>query len=79
VIASAASGFLGVIFVLIGLFVAIGLYFIPAIIAYRRNHHQRNAISVLNLVAGWTFVGWVAALVWAMTAVDPTLQQGEQP
>ena len=48
-------------------------YFLPAIIASARNHHQRLAIFVLNLFLGWTFLGWLLALIWACTAVkkDP--------
>jgi len=30
------------------------------------NNKKRLAISLLNLFLGWTFVGWVAALVWAV-------------
>jgi hypothetical protein len=45
---------------------ALGLaYFLPAIIA----HNKRNAgaILILNLLTGWTVVGWVIALVWALS------------
>ena len=52
--------------VLLGLGV---LYFIPAFVADRRRAHNRLAILVLNLVAGWTAIGWIVALVWACTAV----------
>ena len=45
------------------------LYFLPTIAAVGRKHHQRTAIFVLNLFLGWTFIGWVAALVMAATAV----------
>lgn len=41
------------------------LYFIPWLVAARNGHRQVQAIGILNLVAGWTFIGWVAALVWA--------------
>jgi hypothetical protein len=41
-------------------------YFLPAIIAHRRAHRNFVAIIVLNIVAGWTFVGWVVALVWSL-------------
>lgn len=41
------------------------LYFLPSIVG--RNHKQIAAIFVLNLFLGWTFVGWVVALVWALT------------
>ena len=37
-------------------------------IAGARRHHQTGAILVLNLLLGWTLLGWIAALVWAFTA-----------
>jgi hypothetical protein len=43
------------------------LYFLPAIIANKRGHNSGMAILVLNLFLGWTFLGWVLALVWAFT------------
>lgn len=45
------------------------LYLFPAIIATAREHHQTAAIWVLNIFTGWTFVGWIASLVWAATQV----------
>lgn len=45
--------------------VALALYFIPALVAGYGEHPQRTAIFVLNLLLGWTLVGWVLALVWA--------------
>jgi hypothetical protein len=47
--------------------VVIGIYFIPAIVAWRRRHHNEMAIGILNLFLGWTLIGWVIALVWACT------------
>jgi hypothetical protein len=44
-------------------------YFIPALVAGYRGHHQTLAIVVLNLLLGWTVLGWIGALVWACTAV----------
>lgn len=32
-----------------------------------RRHHNRQAILVLNLLLGWTILGWVGALTWAIT------------
>jgi hypothetical protein len=46
-------------------------YFVPAIVAGTREHHQTFAIVILNIVGGWTLVGWVVALVWACTEVKP--------
>lgn len=43
------------------------IYFIPAMVSTWRKHSKDSAISMLNLFAGWTFIGWVVALVWACT------------
>jgi len=45
--------------------VGIALYLLPALIAVLRRHRQPLAIFLLNLVLGWTVLGWIAALVWA--------------
>ena len=44
------------------------LYFLPTIIGLRQQNAQ--AICVLNLFLGWMVIGWIVALVWALT-VDP--------
>lgn len=46
--------------------ITILLYFLPTIVAFRKKNLA--AIFVLNLLLGWTFLGWVVALIWAMTA-----------
>jgi cytochrome c biogenesis protein CcdA len=46
------------------------LYFLPSIIAGSRRHHNLAAIVLLNAFLGWTFIGWVAALVWSATQVN---------
>lgn len=46
-------------------------YLLPAIIAKCRNHYNSGAIFVLNLLGGWTLVGWVIAMVWAMLRSPP--------
>jgi hypothetical protein len=44
------------------------IYTLPSLVAFHRKHHNSTAIVVTNLLLGWTFIGWVAALVWASTA-----------
>lgn len=43
------------------------LYFLPTFAAQHRAHPQATGIFVLNLVLGWTFLGWAIALVWAFS------------
>lgn len=50
-----------------GIFICIVIYFVPSVVARARMHENVTAIAALNLFLGWTFVGWVAALVWANT------------
>ncbi len=41
-------------------------YFLPTLIAWVRTHWGTNSIAVVNLFLGWTFVGWVVCLAWAV-------------
>lgn len=41
-------------------------YFIPTVVAANRSHSRQGAVLALNALAGWTVVGWVAALIWAL-------------
>jgi|GEM_PF-6906862 len=41
------------------------LYFFPTVIAAVRKHRELLAIFILNALLGWSYVGWVLALVWA--------------
>ena len=43
------------------------LYFLPTLVALGRGHRNAGAIIAVNLLIGWMFIGWVIALVWAMT------------
>lgn len=54
---------------------AIALYLFPTYIAMQRHHHQSLAIFFLNLLLGWSLIGWVAALIWSMTAVKKELNK----
>jgi hypothetical protein len=43
------------------------MYFVPAVVAVLRKHNNSGAICILNLLLGWTFIGWVVAIVWSFT------------
>jgi len=51
---------------LVAILVGIPIYFIPFFVARNRGHKDVTAIGILNLFLGWTFLGWVIALVWAV-------------
>jgi len=45
------------------------LYFLPWIIALIRGHHNAGAIFLLNVLLGWTFIGWIVAFIWSFTSI----------
>lgn len=51
---------------IITLVVILPTYGIPSIVAFVTSHRHRWAIFALNVFTGWTFIGWVAALVWSL-------------
>jgi hypothetical protein len=50
---------------------AIIIYFLPSIAGRKKQNH--TAIFALNFFLGWTIVGWIVPLVWALT-VDPAVK-----
>jgi len=48
------------------------MYFIPTIIAVVRRRTNTVSIAALNIFLGWSVVGWVVALVWALATDKPT-------
>lgn len=42
-------------------------YFAPAIAAGRRNHPAQWGIFIVNLLFGWTVIGYIVALVWTFS------------
>jgi hypothetical protein len=60
-------GILLILMIIVGFFVGLAFYFLPSIIGFAKSKKNSWAIFVLNLLLGWTFIGWVIALVWALT------------
>ncbi len=62
-------------FILIG--GAIALYFLPTFLGW----HKANGFSILllNFFLGWTFIGWVVALVWATSAETKMIPNPPRP
>jgi Superinfection immunity protein len=52
-----------IILMLVVVVAALGAHFMPTIVAWERYHNNRGAIFVLNVLLGWTLIGWVVALV----------------
>lgn len=55
------------LFITVGFLALVFIYFIPTIIAVRRKKTNLAAIMVMNIFLGWILIGWVVALVWALS------------
>ena len=62
VVSSSASSTVAILFVVLVL-----SYVVPSVIAYFRRHRRRRTILALNLLTGWTAIGWVVCAVWCST------------
>jgi len=67
-ISSAATSAAGALALLGAAIAAIALYLLPTIIAAKRQHRQTGPIAIINLLLGFTLLGWVAALAWSVSA-----------
>ena len=48
----------------------VSIYLLPSIIAGFRGHPNATPIFILNLFLGWTFLGWLASLIWSTTSIQ---------
>lgn len=60
------------------LFISLAIYFIPLIVAFIRKHNNIAAISILNIILGWTFFGWLAALLWSLNSDVQTIKENNE-
>jgi hypothetical protein len=65
--AGASAGGVG----FIGIILIIALYFIPTIVAASRKVTNSGSVFVINLLLGWTLVGWVVALAMSVKSKTP--------
>lgn len=68
----AAAAFAGTSLVCFGVFALAGfvVYCAPLCIALVRGHPNTASIAVVNILLGWSLVGWVVALAWAFSATE---------
>ena len=54
-------------FLIVGCIIFLVVYFIPTFVGFSRNKYNKTAIFLLNFFLGWSLIGWVVALVWAVS------------
>lgn len=61
--------------ILVAIFI---VYFMPWCIAMLREHDRRFMIGLLNLLLGWTLIGWLIAFLWAAAGKTKTGHEQEE-
>ncbi len=51
---------------LVCLVVAI-FYMIPTLVAIYKKHERTPLIGTVNFFVGWTLIGWIACIMWALS------------
>ena len=46
--------------------ILLGIYFIPTMVALDRGVMNKWSVLVINLLLGWTLIGWAVALAMAV-------------
>jgi ribosomal protein S27AE len=59
------------------------LYLLPTLEAWKRGRENSTSIALVNILLGWSLIGWVVALVWALQGqsekASPTEVTEESP
>ncbi|MEE9281656.1 MAG: superinfection immunity protein [Myxococcota bacterium] len=56
---------------LLAMLAGLGVYLAPSFIARARRHPRTLEIVLVDVLLGWTAIGWVAALLWSLREADP--------
>ena len=83
-IADSRSGF--VVLLMAAFIVAMTMYALPALLAWSMGSPRRVAITLVDLLLGWTpsrgwtILGWITALIWAiMSGNDESFDEDPPP
>ena len=61
---------------IIAILACLAVYLLPTLIARSRAHHNLALLVVMNIVLGWTGIGWLALLIYAFA--NPPMRQPVQ-
>jgi len=56
--------------------ISVALYVLPTLLAWKGGNRRLGRIALVNLLLGWTVIGWIAAMVMTFIYTPPS--DGEQ-
>jgi len=71
--------FIGPLEFVLLLIVGLPFYFVPSIIAAIRHHPNILPIGLINLLLGWTFLGWLGSFIWSVLPINKAIPVATPP
>ncbi|MCY3783601.1 MAG: superinfection immunity protein [Chloroflexi bacterium] len=54
------------------------LYLSPSLVAHLKEHERTASIFLVNLVIGWTVIGWIVVWTWVLKTLPKTTESGRR-
>jgi hypothetical protein len=75
VLASAGGAAIATFAIVLGIVVSVAIYMLPTIIGANRKVVHLGSVVAVNVLLGWTLVGWVVALAMSLRTNPPYYEQ----
>lgn len=59
--------------------IAVALYLLPVLVGWARRVPDIGSVAVINILLGWTLVGWAVALALALRSVNTNGPAAQSP
>lgn len=57
---------------IIAVILGVLVYVIPTLVAWSMSSKGIRWVAIINVLLGWTVIGWIIALIWALVASKDT-------
>lgn len=64
-------GFVIAVMMIFAAAVSLAVYLLPVLVGWQRHVRNLGSVAAINVLLGWTLVGWVVALAMALRTVGP--------
>lgn len=59
--------------------ISAALYVLPSLLAWKNESPRRTRITLINLLLGWTIIGWIVAMVMTFAYSAPPAGERDVP
>ncbi|MBY0488495.1 MAG: superinfection immunity protein [Gemmatimonadaceae bacterium] len=59
--------------------ISVALYILPSLLAWKNESPRRTKILLINLLLGWTVIGWIVAMIMTFAYVAPPAGETDVP